>query len=65
VILPNVEIGHQVTLKHAIVDKFCRIPDGFSAGIDLESDCQRFEVTDKGTVLITPEMLGQHIHSLR
>jgi len=65
VILPNVEIGHHVTLKRAIVDKFCRIPDNFCAGLDLEDDCRRFEVSDQGTVLITPEMLGQHIHSLR
>ncbi len=65
VILPSVEIGHGVALKRVIVDKFCRIPDDFQAGIDLEADCERFEVTDKGTVLITPEMLGQHIHSLR
>lgn len=65
VILPNVEIGHRACIKRAIVDKFCRIPDGFTAGLDLEEDCRRFEVTDKGTVLITPEMLGQYIHSLR
>ena len=65
VILPNVEIGHHVTLKRTIVDKFCRIPDNFCAGLDLEEDCRRFEVSDQGTILITPEMLGQHIHALR
>jgi glucose-1-phosphate adenylyltransferase len=65
VILPNVEIGHRVTLKRTIVDKFCRIPDNFCAGLNLEDDCRRFEVSDQGTILITPEMLGQHIHSLR
>jgi glucose-1-phosphate adenylyltransferase len=64
VILPDVEIGQHVTLKRAVVDKFCRIPDGFTVGLDLEKDCQRFEVTNQGTVLITPEMLGQNIHSL-
>lgn len=62
VILPEVEIGRRVTLKRVIVDKYCRIPDHFTAGVDLEKDCQRFEVTDQGTMLITPEMLGQHIH---
>lgn len=65
VILPNVEIGHRVRIKRAIVDKYCRIPDGLTAGLNLEEDSRRFEVTDKGTVLITPEMLGQFIHSLR
>jgi hypothetical protein len=37
----------------------------FCAGLDLEKDCTRFEVSDHGTILITPEMLGQHMHSLR
>ena len=64
VILPNVEIGCDVVLKRVIVDKFCRIPDHFRAGLDLAADRARFEVTDKGTLLITPEMLGQNIHSL-
>jgi glucose-1-phosphate adenylyltransferase len=62
VILPNVEIGRHVTLRRCIVDKFCRIPDHFKAGVNLEEDRKRFEVTERGTVLITPEMLGQYIH---
>lgn len=64
VILPNVEIGHHVILKRAIVDKFCRIPDNFRVGLDLAADCGRFEVTDMGTILITPEMLGQDVHGV-
>lgn len=64
VVLPDVEIGRHVTLRHVIVDKFCRIPDGFSAGVDPEADRRRFEVTEQGTILMTPEMLGQNVHSL-
>jgi glucose-1-phosphate adenylyltransferase len=64
VILPNVEIGHHVILKRTIVDKFCRIPDNFRVGLDLAADCRRFEVTDMGTILITPEMLGQDVHAV-
>lgn len=64
VVLPDVEIGRHVTLRNAIVDKFCRLPDGFAAGVDHERDRERFEVTDRGTILITPEMLGQHVHSI-
>jgi glucose-1-phosphate adenylyltransferase len=64
VVLPNVEIGRRVILKNAIVDKFCRVPDQFTAGVDLEEDRRRFEVTPRGTILITPDMLGQNIHSL-
>jgi len=62
VILPYVEIGQNVTLKRVIVDKFCRLPNNFSAGLNLEADAERFHVTAQGTVLITPEMLGQTIH---
>jgi glucose-1-phosphate adenylyltransferase len=63
VVLPDVEIGQHVTLRHVIVDKFCRIPDGFTAGVDPQEDRRRFEVTERGTILITPEMLGQNVHS--
>jgi glucose-1-phosphate adenylyltransferase len=62
VILPFVEIGQNVTLKRVVVDKFCRLPDNFTAGLNLEADAERFHVTSHGTVLITPEMLGQTIH---
>lgn len=64
VVLPDVEIGQHVTLRHVIVDKFCRIPDGFTAGVDPEEDRRRFEVTERGTILIAPEMLGQNVHDL-
>lgn len=64
VVLPNVKIGRGVTLRRVIVDKNCILPDGFSAGVDAEADAQRgFHVTERGIVLITPEMLGQFIHS--
>lgn len=59
VVLPDVEIGRNVTLKNVIVDKFCRVPDGFTAGLDRDQDRRRFEVTDRGTILITPGMLGE------
>jgi len=64
VILPNVSIGSHVTLRRCVVDKFCELPDGFAAGVDLEADAQRFYVSPHGAVLITPEMLGQNIHDL-
>jgi len=62
VIMPYVEIGQNVMLRRVIVDKFCRLPNNFSAGLNLEADAERFHVTTQGTVLITPEMLGQTIH---
>lgn len=62
VILPNASIGRDVKLKHAIVEKYCVLPDGFHAGFDRHRDRQRFHVTDSGIVLVTPEMLGQSVH---
>ena len=65
VILPNVEIGNNVTLRRAIVDTRCRLPDGLSVGFDLEADRKRFHVTDQGVAIIVPESLGQRVHLLR
>jgi glucose-1-phosphate adenylyltransferase len=65
VILPNVEIGNNVTLRRAVVDKRCRLPDGLKAGVDIEADRNRFHVTDRGVTVIAPESLGQRVHHLR
>ena len=65
VILPNVEIGNNVTLRRAIVDKRCRLPDGLTAGVDAEADRRRFHVTERGITVIVPESLGQRVHHLR
>ncbi len=58
VVLPNASIGRNVTLRRVIVDKGCVLPDGLKAGLDPEQDRKRFNVTERGIVLITPEMLG-------
>jgi glucose-1-phosphate adenylyltransferase len=65
VILPKVRIGRRVRLKRVVVDKLCMLPDDFSAGFDPEQDRRNFHVTDNGITLITPEMLGQHVHQTR
>jgi glucose-1-phosphate adenylyltransferase len=57
VVLPNVKIGRGVTVRRAIIDKQCVLPDGFQAGIDPVRDRARFNLTERGVVLITPEML--------
>jgi glucose-1-phosphate adenylyltransferase len=62
VILPLVSIGKGVKLRRTIVEKHCILPDGFSAGFDRHADRHRFQVTESGIVLVTPEMLGQHVH---
>jgi len=65
VLLPKVHVGHHVTLKRAIVDKGCKIPDGLEVGVNPEEDRRRFHVSPNGVTLITPEMLGQKVHCLR
>jgi glucose-1-phosphate adenylyltransferase len=61
VILPNVSIGRRVRLRRTVIDMHCVLPDGFSAGYDAERDRRRFHVTEKGTTLVVPEMLGQAV----
>jgi glucose-1-phosphate adenylyltransferase len=61
VVLPNVIIGRRVVLKRAVVDKRCLLPDGFVVGVSAEEDRARFHVTERGIVLITPEMLEQGV----
>jgi glucose-1-phosphate adenylyltransferase len=65
VILPKVRIGRNVVIRRAILDKRCRIPDGMQIGINREEDARRFHVTEKGVILVTPEMLGQQAHRVR
>lgn len=65
VLLPNIEVGRNAVIKRAVVDKNCVIPEGMSIGVNREEDEKRFFVTDKGVVLVTPDMLGQEIHRVR
>jgi glucose-1-phosphate adenylyltransferase len=64
VILPKVVIGKNCRITRAIIDKACTIEDGMVIGEDLELDRKRFHVTESGIVLVTPEMLGQHLYVL-
>jgi len=65
VVLPNVSIGKNCQISHAIIDKGCTIPDGTIIGMDEAADKKRFFVSPNGVVLVTPDMLGQAIHYVR
>lgn len=65
VILPNVGIGEGVRLRKAIVGKGTLIPPGLVVGENPEEDTRRFHRTPGGVTLITPGMLGQHLHFAR
>lgn len=65
VILPDVTIGKNCRIYHAVIDKGCDIPDGTVIGKDTEQDKKRFHVSSSGVVLVTPDMLGQVLHHVR
>ena len=58
VVLPNVDIGRDVVLKRAVVEKNCRLPPGLQIGVDPEQDRKHFDVSSKGVTLVVPEMLA-------
>ena len=60
VVLPNVKIGRNCTIKGAIVDRGCEIPEGLSIGIDHKQDEENgFRLSPKGVVLVTRPMLNK------
>lgn len=57
VIMPGVKIGAGCTIRKAILDEGCLIPDGMQIGVDRAADAARFTVSDGGVVLVTADML--------
>ncbi len=65
-ILPECEIHDSCIIRGAIVDRGSVIPEGTQIGVDHEADRARgFRVTSGGRVLVTPDMLGQQLHTTR
>ncbi|MGV6818750.1 MAG: glucose-1-phosphate adenylyltransferase [Thiotrichales bacterium] len=62
VVLPDAHIGLNCTIKKAVIDRGCVIPDGMKIGVDPAEDKKRFRVSPKGVVLVTPDMLDQELH---
>jgi glucose-1-phosphate adenylyltransferase len=65
VILPDVVVHRHTKLRRCVVDRRCILPEGFVAGMDPEQDRKRFYVSERGITLITPEMLGQKVFTVR
>jgi len=59
IILPDVEIGRNCTIKRCIIDQGCKIPSGTSIGINPIEDAKKYHVSPNGVVLISKQMLGQ------
>ncbi len=62
VVLPEVDIGRNSIVRRAVIDSGCRLPEGFTVGVDPAEDRRRFAVTERGVAVVVPEMLGQMIH---
>lgn len=66
VLLPRVEVGRHCRIQNAVIDKGAIIPEGTIIGEDPIEDAKRFYIEESsGIVLVTPEMLGQKLHTLR
>ncbi|HUO80724.1 MAG TPA: glucose-1-phosphate adenylyltransferase [Steroidobacteraceae bacterium] len=59
VVLPRVSVGRDCVVQRAILDEGCIVADGTQIGVDRAADARRFEVTDRGVVLVTPDMLRE------
>ena len=64
VILPDVEIRRDCRIKKCVIDKGTVIPEGTVIGENHEDDAKRFEISEGGVILVTPEMMGQALHSV-
>jgi len=65
VILPDVIIGQNCVIKNAVIDKGTEIADGTMIGVDPKEDAKLFRVSEKGIVLVTPDMIGPKKHHVR
>ncbi len=59
VVLPNVVVHRSARLRQVVVDGGVIIPEGLVVGEDPAEDAKWFRVTDRGTTLITQDMLDK------
>jgi len=60
VALPYVVVNRSARLRKAVIDKGVVIPEGLVVGEDPAEDAKWFRVTDKGTTLITQDMIDRY-----
>ncbi len=58
-LFPDVRVGPDCIIKHAILDTGGVVPPGTQIGIDDAEDARRFYVTEKGVKLVTRDMLAK------
>jgi glucose-1-phosphate adenylyltransferase len=57
VVLPNVVVNRSARLRQCVIDRGVEIPHGLVVGEDPVEDAKFFRVTEKGTTLITKDMV--------
>ena len=55
ILFDNCDIGRHARIRHAILDKNARIPEGASVGYDPEEDRKRYHISDNGIVVVGGE----------
>jgi len=64
VVLPDVVVHRSARLRQVIVDSGVVIPEGLVVGEDPTEDARWFRVTERGTTLITQDMLDKRAAAL-
>src|SRR3972149_1118972 len=52
IIMNNCNIGRHARIRRTIIDKNVTVPEGYEIGFDIESDRNKFTVTESGIVVI-------------
>ena len=64
VVLPRVIVSRSARLRQVVIDSGVVIPEGLVVGEDPVEDAKWFRVTERGTTLITQDMLDRRAASL-
>ena len=64
VLLPQVRVGQNCEIYNAVLDRGCVLEAGTKIGVDIEADREKYHVSPNGVTLVTPDMLGQNLHSV-
>ncbi|MEN0087150.1 MAG: glucose-1-phosphate adenylyltransferase [Pseudomonadota bacterium] len=64
VVLPGVTVNRSARLRRVVIDSGVIIPEGLVVGEDSTEDAKWFRVTEKGTTLITQNMLDKRAAGL-
>ncbi|MFW2541341.1 glucose-1-phosphate adenylyltransferase [Primorskyibacter sp. 2E107] len=64
VVLPRVVVNRSARLRRVVIDSGVIIPEGLVVGEDPTEDAKWFRVTERGTTLITQDMLDRRAASL-